>query len=80
MQKQYYDTYDSTNTQKFYVLMKLESYIILKLFLNVSDSGPQCIYKITSYKKVGIISAVFHNKVFASPPAEEESLVEVERK
>ena len=36
--------------KKFQVLMKIEPYIILKLFLNFSDSEPKCSYNLYSYK------------------------------
>ena len=42
IQKPYYDS----KTQKFLVLLKLEPYISLKLFLNFSDSGSQYSYKL----------------------------------
>ena len=50
--KYYYNLYCCSYTQKFQVLMKLESCIILQLFFNFSDSEPEYSYKVYSYKKV----------------------------
>ena len=41
MKKLIYKQYCNSNTQKLQVLMKLESCIILKLFLNFSHSEPE---------------------------------------
>ena len=42
----------SSNTKKILALMKVESCIILKLFLNFSDSEPGYSYKLYSLKSV----------------------------
>ena len=42
------------NAQKFQVLMKLEPRIILKLFLNFSDSEPLHSYKLYFYKRKSV--------------------------
>ena len=45
-QKQKSKIKNKNQNQKFLILLKLEPYIILKLFLNFSDSGSQYSYKL----------------------------------